>query len=353
MPSCASPPSSATRSALLDLAREGHRAPIGTHLILHRHADRVGILRDGERLGAVIAEAADHFRTPLAMPLMDLTIEKEALLGAFGIPAAEAATYHFETPPGPCAAPSIEQRMRVACDAIRAVAPRGDLVPMGMGIGPFSLMTKLVADPIAPVFLAGEGTTAADEPEVAVVERCLELGLEWVLAYASAQAAAGARALILCEPAANLVYFSPHQLAQGWGVFDRYVMEPLRRIKRHLDALGVELVFHDCGELTDGMVERFASLAPAMLSFGSSRLLWEDVARVPSHTVLYGNLPTKRFVSGQLDVAEVRRLAADLHARMRDTGHPFILGSECDVLSVPGSERAILEKVEAFLRSTP
>jgi len=36
---------------------------------------------------------------------------------------------------------------------------------------------------------------------------------------------------------------------------------------------------------------------------------------------------------------------------MRAVDHPFILGSECDVLSVPGQERTILEKVEAFLQA--
>ncbi len=352
MSPAALPTTRSTRDLLHQLAAQGHRAPIGTHLILHRHPDSGAIVCEGERLGGVIAETADYFHTPLAVPLMDLTIEKEALLGARGVAPAESPTYHFDEPPGPGTAPEVQGRMRIACDAIRAVAARGDLLPMGMGIGPFSLMTKLVADPISPVFLAGQGTTAAEEPEVAVVERCLELGLEWVLAYASAQAGAGAKALILCEPAANLVYFSPHQLAEGWEIFDRYVMDPLRAIKARLDALGVELVFHDCGELTQGMVERFATLDAAMISFGSSRLLWEDARLVPAHTVLYGNLPTKRFISEQLSVGEVSRMASDLDARMRATGHPFILGSECDVLSVAGSERVILDKVEAFLQAT-
>jgi hypothetical protein len=49
-------------------------------------------------------------------------------------------------------------------------------------------------------------------------------------------------------------------------------------------------------------------------------------------------------------VEDVRRLAADLIQRMRATGHPFILGSECDVLSVPGAEATIKAKVEAFLK---
>jgi hypothetical protein len=36
---------------------------------------------------------------------------------------------------------------------------------------------------------------------------------------------------------------------------------------------------------------------------------------------------------------------------MRDVGHPFILGSECDVLSVPGYEQTIKAKVEEFLKA--
>ena len=34
---------------------------------------------------------------------------------------------------------------------------------------------------------------------------------------------------------------------------------------------------------------------------------------------------------------------------MQAINRPFILGSECDVLSVCGCEQAILRKVEAFL----
>jgi hypothetical protein len=55
-------------------------------------------------------------------------------------------------------------------------------------------------------------------------------------------------------------------------------------------------------------------------------------------------------MSSQMTVAEVERLSRNLLEKMRDTGHPFILGSECDVLSVPGSEREILAKVEAFMK---
>ena len=339
------------RSFYLGLAEAGLRMPIGTHLVLHEAADPAAIELDGERLGEVVVESAGRFNTPLAVPLMDLKLEKAALLAARGIATGEIDSYHFSELPA-AGAPEfvLTPRMLATCAAIRHVAKQPGLVAMGMGIGPFSLMTKLISDPITPVFLAGTGVTAAEDLEVALIERTLELGTELLLQYFSAQIDAGAKALIVCEPAANRVYFSPNQLANGYDIFDRYVTAPMRRIKAMFDARGVDLVFHDCGELTTGMVERFATLDAAMLSFGCSRLLWEDAALIPKSTVLYGNLPTKRFPAPQLSVAEVQRLARELLDKMRATGHPFILGSECDVLSVPGSERAIMAKVEAFMK---
>jgi predicted RNase H-like nuclease (RuvC/YqgF family) len=42
-------------------------------------------------------------------------------------------------------------------------------------------------------------------------------------------------------------------------------------------------------------------------------------------------------------------MTRDLVTRMRGTGHPFILGSECDVLHVPQAATEIRRKVEAML----
>jgi uroporphyrinogen-III decarboxylase len=338
------------REFYLDLARSGLRMPIGAHLVLREHADADEILLDGPRLGAVVAAAARRFATPLAFPLMDLTLEKTALLAARSIPAADINAYHFrDAAIDGCATPLIP-RMRATCAAIQYLAGRADLLAVGMAIGPFSLATKLVADPITPVFLAGAGATAAEEAEVRLFERVLEVGQDVILEYLRAQIEAGAKAIIICEPAANQVYFSPKQLAQSYAVFERYVLAPNRRVRRLLADAGVDLIFHNCGELFAGMLERFTTLDPAVLSLGSSRVLWEDAARVPKTTVLYGNLPTKRFYSDALlSLAEVRRIKRELSRQMDATGHPFIMGSECDVLSVPECERTIQAKVDEFL----
>ena len=68
----------------LELARSGRRMPIATHLVLHEKSDPEAILIDGERLAAVMLETAERFGNPLALPIMDLTLEKDILLRIHG-----------------------------------------------------------------------------------------------------------------------------------------------------------------------------------------------------------------------------------------------------------------------------
>lgn len=340
------------RGFYLDLAASGLRMPIGTHLVLSEHSDHHEIVSNGSRLGLVVDEAASRFRTPLAVPLMDLTLEKAALLAACGITEAEGEAYHFSSVPTRKSTPALTARMIATCDGIRHIARETNLVPLGMSIGPFSLTTKLMSDPITPVFLAGAGTNGREEPEVQLLEQLHALALETILFYLEHQIVAGAKAIIICEPAANRVFFSPNQLAQSYENFDHFVIQPNRRIRELLAAHDVDLIFHNCGELVEGMIRRFVTLDPAILSLGSSRQLWQDAALVPKSTVLFGNLPTKKFYSDSLiSLDEVRRLTTELVERMRLVSHPFILGSECDILSVPGCQSTIAAKVSAFLQA--
>lgn len=352
-----------TKSPFLDMARRGLRMPIGADLVLHESLDPEACKNDGESLGAVVAAAARRYRTPFAFPLMDLTLEKLDLLQFLGVPDAQAGLFHFNE------APSLKVVSDVVADserpflpriaanqkAVQYIAERTDLLPIGMLIGPFSLMTKLVADPIAAVALAGSGVTAEEEPLVLLAERCLVLAEATVQRSAEAQIASGARAMIVCEPAANTVYLSPRQLRAGADILERFVLEPNRRLRNLLGRHDVDLIFHDCGELTTDMVRQFAfELRPAVLSLGSSRKLWEDAAVVSKEVVLFGNLPTKSFYSdAAMPIDEVERLTRETVQRMAGCGHPHILGSECDVLHVPDAAETILRKVDAMLTCDP
>lgn len=349
------------RKYILDLAARGLKWPIGTDLVLHEHEDAKEILLDGRRLGEVFCEAARRYRTPLAIALMDLTLEKESLLAWLGVPEAERPKFHFAEPPTPEMLARIEERSAEAlsprltaqAEALHYVAEESELVPVAMAIGPFSLMTKLLTDPIVPVYLAGSGLTGEDDPEVLTVERCLELAARTVRRSLEQQIAAGAQAIMIAEPAANQIYISPGQMAEGSDVFDRFVMSHLRGIRDLLAARGVQFMLHCCGEITPDMLRGFCSLDLAMLSLGSSRKLWEDAAIVPKTTVLYGNLPSKKFFSdSEISPEQVRQLGCDLLRRMREAGHPFILGSECDVMSVEGCEETLRRKVTALMECT-
>ena len=333
--------------------------PIGADLVLHEQADPAAILLDGDRLGAVVEAAAQRYATPLAFPLMDLRLEKADLLEFAGVPEDKADAFQFPAPPDPelvagvqaAAGRPFSERIRASQRAIRYIAERTPLLPVGMLIGPFSLMTKLIADPIAPVALAARGVTAAEDECVLMMERCLTMARATVERSALAQIEAGAKAVIVCEPAANKVYLSPRQLRAGSDIFERCVLAPNRALRDLLMRRGVDLIFHDCGELLPEMVQAFAGdLHPVVLSLGSSRNFAEDAALVPDDVVLFGNLPTKTFYSDSaMPLEEVVRRTVQLRSAMAACGHPHILGSECDVLHVPDAADTIRRKVHAML----
>jgi uroporphyrinogen-III decarboxylase len=347
------------RQYYLDLAARGLKMPIGADLVLHERADADVVRLDGDRLGAVVETAARRYGTPLAFPLMDLTLEKADLLTFAGVPDDQIELFHYHQPPTPEQIAAFKQaadrpfvpKMEATLGGIRYIAQRTDLLPVGMLIGPFSLMTKLVSDPIAPVAMAAAGMTGDDDISILTVERCLELAIAAVLRSAQAQIKAGAKAIIVCEPAANIVYLSPRQLRSNPEMLDRFVLKPNRELCDLLEKNGIDLIFHDCGELLTEMVETFAkTFRPAIMSLGSSRKLWEDAAVVPKDIVLYGNLPSKMFYSDAvMPVEAVRQQSEDLSRRMAECGHPFILGSECDVLHVHDAAETIRRKVDVML----
>jgi len=343
-----------SRQYYLSLAARKLRMPIGADLVLHQHADHGQIILNGERLVKTIAQAAETYATPLAFPIMDLKMEKAALLPFFGVAPARIDQFHFTTAPDARAIDHFEKELRARpparlaalAGALRHIARETRLTPVGMSIGPFSLASKLLADPITPVYLAGASETAATEPEVATLEAALRISAIMTRHSIALQLAADATAVFIAEPAANKVFFSPRQMAAGSDNFERLAMAPNRAIAAQLAAASADLLFHCCGDITDPMLDAFCSLRPALLSLGGSRALWEDAARVPKDIVLYGNLPSKQFYSDEtMPVAKVEALAAALAARMETTGHPFILGTECDTLHVEGCADTIRAKI--------
>lgn len=341
------------REWFLSLAAARHRAIVGTDLVLHEQDNPESVRRDAAALGRVVTKSAERWNTPLAIPLMDLRLEKADLLSAYGMSEEQADRFHFDSGPDEelYSLGGFPERQRAQIGAIRWIAANTSLFPVGMVIGPFSLMTKLLADPITPLALYISGVSEEDDAGVAAVGCCCRLAEAAVLRSIKAQIEAGARAIIVCEPAANIVFLSPRQLAQRPGAFAHFVLDPNLRLRAAMDAASVDLIFHNCGHLDDNMVRAFGEvLHPAVLSLGSSRTLWNDAFLVPNDVVLFGNIPTRMFYSdADMPQRLVAELTCELAARMAAAGHPHILGSECDVLHVEGASETILSKVQILL----
>ncbi len=171
------------RNYYLELAARGLRVPIGTDLALHEQPGAEEIMRDACRLGKVMECAARRYGAPLAFPLIDLRLEKADLLGILGVAESEVETFHFSEAPAPellqtmarAEAAPFSPRGEAHIGSVRYIAEETDLLPVGTAIGPFSLMTKLMADPIAPIAMAGMGMTAEEDGGVLMAERCLRL----------------------------------------------------------------------------------------------------------------------------------------------------------------------------------
>jgi uroporphyrinogen-III decarboxylase len=343
-----------SRQTFHDFARRGLAMPLAVDLLVHLESTPEKVDANPAEMARIMIRAAEVFDTPLAVAPMDLRVEKAALAEWLGIPAAEHETFHLSQPL------SFEQiealrnhfgdgeltaRMRVTAEALGIAAKRSALIPTGMAIGPFSLVTKIMEDVITAVFMVGAETDPDEDESVALALQLIELTTGLVEAYVRAQIAGGAKAIIICEPAANKVYFSPKQIAEGSNVFERMVIEPNRRIVKAIEEAGADLILHDCGELTPEMIADLAGLHPVVLSLGSCVDIVEATRHVPRDVVLFGTVPSK-FVprEDEMPVEKVRAICASLRDRMEATGHPFILGSECDVLCVHGHERGIMAK---------
>ena len=184
--------------------------PIGADLVLHEESEPERARNDGHALGRVIERAARRWETPLAVPLMDLRLEKIDLLALAGVPAAKAETFHF-------AAPLDEDVLTALCgeeivpgcagsrardEALDFVRAQTDLIPVGMAIGPFSLTTRLLADPITLAAMMGAGVTAEESDGVRLLKQCLRMAEAAVRRSVRSQIEHGARAIMICEPAA-------------------------------------------------------------------------------------------------------------------------------------------------------
>lgn len=282
----------------------------------------------------VEAQAAlrERFGSPFALSAMDLSAEAEAFGCEIAISDAEIPTItgRLVTSVEQARALPVPQpgdkRTRVYLEAVRLLSGlEGQPFVFAGCIGPFSLAARLVG-----VSEALELTLA--EPDL--MSHLLEKSAQFLAGYIKSFRSAGARGVIMAEPAAGLL--SPRGLSSFSSAY-------IKRIAEELNDASFTILLHNCAaKLLHLPAIRQTGLGA--FHFGAPMDLAGALAQVPSDVILCGNLdPTSVFV--QSSAAEVTRRTTELLSATAGNRN-FVISSGCDV-----PPNAPLRSLEAFYQA--
>lgn len=265
------------------------------------------------------AQAALHerFHTPFVLSAMDLSAEAEA----FGCTICSAenevpsvtgrlVTDLAQAKQVPVPQPG-DKRTGVYLETVRRLSKLADH-PMVLGgcIGPFSLAARLVG-----VSEAMELTVMEPELIHVLLEKCARFLMDYLRAFREA----GARAVIMAEPAAGLL--SPRSLGQFSSAYVKLINDAVADGR-------FGIVLHNCGAR---LVHLSAILDSGLnnFHFGAPMDIAAALDKVPAGVVLCGNLdPTAVFV--QLPPEQIRSRVGALLAAAGGRRN-FVLSSGCDI----------------------
>ncbi len=269
----------------------------------------------------VLKAIAETFEPDVIFPLMDLSVEANALGRYTLFPKEESATVVRDafTPDDLVQA----ERINIAYDA-RLLGYVETLRLMKFGLSSSIIRGAYVTGPYT---LAGL-IMGADEAAMATVmrpdelERLCRCTTAKILEYVRLLLAAGAQVVCILEPSA--VMLGPEQFRQ---FSSRYV----RQISDTCHAAGVSSVYHICGN-TMHLVLPMSEAGVDALSLDSPEAgvdLPGAARRVPEDVVIIGNIsPVGKLLTGT--PADVEREVLALLAAM-DPFPNFILGTGCDL----------------------
>ena len=201
--------------------------PIGADLVLHEEPDPEQARNDGAALGRVIEKTARRWATPLAIPLMDLRLEKADLLACAGVAAYDAEKFHFtsrlDEPTLALSAPANPRRAALAASpAIRRspTSPRSPILFPSAWPSALSRSPRVSwPTPSPPRRCPAPAPSLKTPTRSALLWQCLQLAEAAVQRSVRSQIAHGARAIMICEPAACTAFLSPRQLRAGSNAF--------------------------------------------------------------------------------------------------------------------------------------
>ncbi|MGQ9779964.1 MAG: uroporphyrinogen decarboxylase family protein [Bacillota bacterium] len=273
----------------------------------------------------------EEFRPAVVFPLMDLTVECEAVGAEVryepdDAPSVDRPVVHEAADLARLRRPEVGlgNRLGVFVDALawaRRHLPRGATLAAYI-IGPFTMAGRLMG-------LAELATTLVLEPELAhdLITFCTEVLSDYL------------RALLTSDP--DMVWIlDPSTSLISPAHAESFSLPYLRRLVDEVRAAGRRPVIHNCGRI-EHLVPLLTGLDPDGLSVGS-RIDMAALAKVvPEKVTLYGNLDlTAYFVTARPE--ETAAATTELLAAMAGRKN-FVLATGCDL---PPNLR--LENLRAF-----
>lgn len=292
--------------------------------------DLLSNLTDAEVQYKTVSMLLERFRPDGIFPIMDLTVEAEALGMEISFPQDENPSVVSHPIKDLESLAQLQQQARQGnkgrMEIFTTVAGRlaknyPDTLIGAYVIGPFTLAGELmgVSDLI---------TNAVLDPDL--VQRLVDFCLDYITPYAKAFFAAGAKVVAVLEPTA--VMLSP-------ALYETFSLRAFRQLREALDKK--PLILHICGN-TKHIVPAMGRSGAMGLSLDSNVSLPEMRKLVPPEVALIGNIhPVAIFLNGTPE--QVRAATLALKKEMAQDPN-FILSSGCDL-----PPKTPLANIEAFM----
>jgi uroporphyrinogen decarboxylase len=278
----------------------------------------------------------EAFQPDLAFPLMDLSVEANALGRFVVFPKDESATVPKDTF-------HIDELERLAQINISFDGRLNGYIEtmklMSIGLPDNVLRGAYVAGPysLAALLLGADEAAMLALADPAVLHTLCEFVTERIQEYVRLFISAGAEVICVLEPSA--VMLGPDQ-------FEQFSAQYVRHITTSCRFSGVATVYHTCGN-TMHVIEKMAGAGVGGVSLDAAKMgvdLAEAARRVPEDVVVIGNIcPATTMLTGTAREVEDETRAL---LRKMDPYPNFILSTGCDL-----PQETPLENIHAFMRT--
>ena len=266
----------------------------------------------------------NRFRPDVVLPLLDLTIEAEALGAKVAFEGVEAPSICSKTLLEDAAdAPAVEPpRERLMTRAAGKIFQRTRGLPGGFFVtGPFTMAGQVVG---IETLLRG---ALKGQPELLrLLDHCTEV----VTTYAKALEGAGADFLVIADPSSSLI---------SAALFQRLCKSSISKVR---SCVSVGVVLHICGR-SGHLLRHMAETGVAGISLDENVKLADALVSIPDSLLVFGNYsPTDLISETPAEVAFNVRAMLD-----QAKGHSnFVASTGCDI--PPASP---IENIEAFVKA--